>query len=294
MTPAAPRLRWVDALILAGILTAGVVAFHRIRTGLNYDWDWGAIPQYLLRFDPGEGRWVPNVLIQGFFTTIRLSLWATVLATLIGATMGFLRMSRSRFRRWVGTVYVELTRNTPPLVLVFIFYFFIGDQLLPVMGLERLIFGAAPQTSTWVDVWLAPPGAITAFVSAVMTLSIVEGAYIAEIVRAGIQSIPRGQFEAAAALGFTPRQRMRFVIVPQALQRILPPLGGQFISTIKDSAIVSVISIPELTFRGMELMSSTYLAFETWITITGLYFLLTFGCSMAFSRMESFFRRRRS
>jgi polar amino acid transport system permease protein len=294
MTPAAPRLRWVDALILAGILTAGVVAFHRIRTGLNYDWDWGAIPQYLLRFDPGEGRWVPNVLMQGFFTTIRLSLWATVLATLIGATMGFLRMSRSRFRRWVGTVYVELTRNTPPLVLVFIFYFFIGDQLLPVMGLERLIFGPAPQTSTWVDVWLAPPGAITAFVSAVMTLSIVEGAYIAEIVRAGIQSIPRGQFEAAAALGFTPRQRMRFVIVPQALQRILPPLGGQFISTIKDSAIVSVISIPELTFRGMELMSSTYLAFETWITITGLYFLLTFGCSMAFSRMESFFRRRRS
>jgi len=84
---------------------------------------------------------------------------------------------------------------------------------------------------------------------------------------------------------------MRHVILPQAVQRILPPLGGQFISTIKDSAIVSVISIQELTFRGMELMSATYLTFETWITITGLYFVLTFGCSLAFTQLENACRR---
>jgi polar amino acid transport system permease protein len=87
---------------------------------------------------------------------------------------------------------------------------------------------------------------------------------------------------------------MRYIILPQAIQRILPPLGGQFISTIKDSAIVSVISIQELTFRGMELMAATYLTFETWITITGLYFILTFGCSLIFGRLEKTWRRGRS
>jgi polar amino acid transport system permease protein len=138
---------------------------------------------------------------------------------------------------------------------------------------------------------IAPPGKLTAFVSAVITVSIIEGAYITEIVRAGVQSIERSQREAAAALGLTRWQRMRHVILPQAIQRILPPLGGQFISTIKDSAIVSVISIQELTFRGMELMSATYLTFETWITITGLYFVLTFGCSMAFAHLEIARRR---
>jgi polar amino acid transport system permease protein len=87
---------------------------------------------------------------------------------------------------------------------------------------------------------------------------------------------------------------MRHVILPQAAQRILPPLAGQFISTIKDSAIVSVISIQELTFRGMELMSSTYLTFETWITITGLYFVLTFGCALTVERLELRWRRQRA
>ena len=93
-------------------------------------------------------------------------------------------------------------------------------------------------------------------------------------------------------LGLTRWQRMRHVILPQAVQRILPPLGGQFISTIKDSAIVSVISIQELTFRGMELMSATYLTFETWITVSGMYFVLTFGCSLVFARLEKSARRK--
>jgi polar amino acid transport system permease protein len=95
-------------------------------------------------------------------------------------------------------------------------------------------------------------------------------------------------------LGYVPGQPDRHGDGTAAPQRILPPLGGQFISTIKDSAIVSVISVPELTFRGMELMSSTYLTFETWITITGLYFVLTFGCSMVFARLENASRRARA
>jgi hypothetical protein len=118
-----------------------------------------------------------------------------------------------------------------------------------------------------------------------------EGAYITEIVRAGVQSIEKGIWEAAHALGLSRWQQLRYVVLPLAAQRILPPLAGQFISTIKDSAIVSVISIQELTFRGMELMSATYLIFEVWITITVLYLILTLSLSLVVSRVENYLRR---
>ena len=121
---------------------------------------------------------------------------------------------------------------------------------------------------------------------------IYEGAYMTEIIRGGIQSIAKGQWEASAASGLTWRQQMRFIIFPQALPRILPSLAGQLISTIKDSSIVSVIPIQELTFQGMELMSATYLTFEIWITITVLYFVLTFSCSLVMRYLEVSMRKR--
>jgi len=127
--------------------------------------------------------------------------------------------------------------------------------------------------------------------SALITLAIFEGAYITEIIRAGIQSIEKGQWEASYALGLSPWRQMRHIILPQATRRILPPLAGQFISTIKDSAIVSVISIQELTFQGMELMSATYLTFEVWITITGMYFVMTLCLSLGVERFELRMRR---
>lgn len=294
MTRRRPKLGVLDALVLVALIAAAVYVFYRVRDGLHYRWEWEAIPQYLLRRDPEIGAWVPNVLMQGFLTTLRLSIWATLLASLIGTAMGLLRLSSSRFRRWVGLAYVELMRNSPSLVLVFIFYYFLGEQWLPSVGMESVLRRQSPETQWLVQALVAPPGMLTAFISAVITLAVLEGAYITEIVRAGVQSIEAGQREAAAALGLTRWQCMRHVLLPQAVQRILPPLGGQFIATIKDSAIVSVISVPELTFRGMELMSSTYLTFETWITITGLYFVLTFGCSMVFARLENAWRRARA
>ena len=287
-----PSFSILDALIALSLLVAALLVWQRLSDGLNYRFEWAALPQYFFRYDPETARWLPNVLMQGFFTTIRLSIWATVFATFIGTGMGLLRVSHKRLRRWIGTVYVELMRNSPPLVLVFIFYFFIGEQLLPTLALEALIRGQGPETQFLFEMLIAPPRQLTSFVSAVVALSIFEGAYITEIVRAGIQSIDRGQLEAATAAGLTHRQRMRHVILPQAVQRILPPLGGQFISTIKDSAIVSVISIQELTFRGMELMSATYLTFETWIVVSGMYFALTFTCSLVFARLEKSARRK--
>jgi len=274
------------------LLSAAGYAVYKINIGFSYKWNWGAIPQYFLRFDADLNRWVPNILLEGFLTTIRLSVWATIFATLIGTVMGLFRVSRSLFKRLIGGTYVEVIRNLPPLVIIFIFYFFVGDQILPLLGIEDFIRTSSEVTRAVVAVFLARPPLLTAFVSALITLSLFEGAYITEIVRAGIQSIEKGQWEASAALGFSRWQQMRYVILPQAVQRILPPLAGQFISTIKDSAIVSVISIQELTFQAMELMSSTYLTFEIWITITGMYLILTLSCSLAVERLEIFMHKK--
>jgi polar amino acid transport system permease protein len=283
----------IDLFLSLLLLATGIYAVYKIHTGFSYKWNWGAIPQYFLRYDADIDTWVPNVLLQGFFTTIRLSIWATIFATLIGAAMGLFRVSRSLFRRLIGGTYVELIRNLPPLVIIFIFYFFVGDQILPLLGVEEFIRNSSQRTQSVFTVFFAPPTLFTAFLSALITLSIFEGAYITEIVRAGIQSIEKGQWEASSALGFSRWQQMRYVVLPQAVQRILPPLAGQFISTIKDSAIVSVISIQELTFQAMELMASTYLTFEIWITITVMYLMLTLTCSLAVERLEIYMRKSR-
>lgn len=282
-----------EVLIGACVLAAVLYLAIRIHTGLHYRWDWGAIPQFLVRFDPELGRWVPNLLLEGLLTTIRLSVWGTLLATFFGTVMGLFRVSPRLFRRLLGRTYVELTRNLPPLVLVFIFYFFISDQIMPALGVDEFIRNRSDGTRALITLLFAPPQLFPAFMSAVIILALFEGAYITEIVRAGIESIEKGQWEAAGGLGFTRRQALQYIILPQAVRRILPPLAGQFISTVKDSAIVSVISIQELTFQGMELMAATHLTFEIWITITILYLVLTLSCAMVLERCESVLFKRR-
>lgn len=281
----------LDTILLLLLVLAASALGYRLKVSLHYHWNWSAIPQFLVHLDPATGRWAPNLLIQGLFTTIRLSVWATLLATLIGTFAAFSRISSSLFKRMLGRTFVELIRNTPPLVLIFVFYFFVSDQIMPVLAIDELVRAGSPATRQVLAWLLGPPGQIAPFLSAMVTVAIFEAAYITEIVRAGIQSIDRGQFEAASALGFSRAQQMWYVVLPQALQRILPPLAGQFISTIKDSAIVSVISIPELTFQGMELMAATHLVFECWITITVLYLVLTLTLSLAVSRLERLLRR---
>jgi polar amino acid transport system permease protein len=231
------------------------------------------------------------MLLQGLFTTIRLSVWGVLLATLIGGVMGLCRVSRRLFFRLIGGTYVELIRNLPPLVLIFIFYFFVSSQIMPLLRVDALVAGTGEGVQDLISVLFARPAAFSTFLSALMTLAVFEGAYIAEIVRAGIQSIDAGQWEASAALGLNRWQQLRRVILPQAVKRILPPLAGQFISTIKDSAIVSVISIQELTFQGLELMAATYLTFEIWITIAVLYLMLSLTLSLGVDRLEVRLRR---
>ena len=292
MIPVKTRITALDALVgLALALALGYV-FYRVRVELNYRWEWSALPQFIVRYDAASDRWVPNYLLQGLMTTVRLSLWATILALICGTVAGIAQISRRLLYRMLGRTYVELVRNLPPLVLIFIFYYFLSDQLLPPMGLDRMLDCCPAATRRLFTLLTAPPEQFANFCSAVITLAVFEGAYIAEIVRAGIESIEKGQWEASAALGFSRAARLRHILLPQALRRILAPLAGQFISTIKDSAIVSVISIQELTFQGMDLMASTYLNFEIWITVALLYLMLTLPCSLIVARLEVVLNRR--
>jgi len=282
------RLKKSDFIVGTLLLLMGAATYYRVEIGLNYTWHWEKIPQFLFRFDEESGKWVSNVLMWGLYNTIRLSIFGTILAIILGTIMGICRSSNVVFLRLVSGTYVETMRNLPPLVIIFLVYFFIGNHLLPYSGIGEALEGRDDLLVSLVTFCLAPPEQLTTFLSALFTLAIFEGAYITEIVRAGIQSIRKGQWEAAHSLGMTRYQQMRYIILPQAFQRILPPLAGQFISLIKDSAVVSVISIPELSFRANELMTGTLLTMEIWITVTVMYLLLTLPCSLAIQKLEKY------
>ncbi|WP_240194613.1 amino acid ABC transporter permease [Desulfopila inferna] len=272
-------------IIMAAMILVGYI-LYRLNHSLNYSWNWAIIPSYLLHYNEQTETWQSGLLLQGFFTTIRLSIWGTLLAALLGVMVGMMSISRRLFLRLSARTYVELIRNIPALVLVFIFYFFVSDQLIPLLHIDRLSRSLSGESRLLFSFFLSKPEMITQFLSGVITLGLFQGAYIAEIVRGGIQSIEKGQWEASAALGLTSWQQMRRVILPQAIKNMLPPLANEFINTIKYSSIVSVISIQELTFQGMQVMASTQVTIEVWITITAMYLVLCLFLSMFVNRLE--------
>ncbi len=193
-----------------------------------------------------EAAWRMGPLLTGLWTTMWISAAASVLGLFIGLVAGLMKVSRNYTVSMLAAIYVEIIRGTPLLVQIFIAYFFIGT----VFNLDRNVAGI---------------GALALFA----------GAYVAEIVRAGIQSIPKGQMEAARSLGMSTPQAMVEIILPQAFKRILPPLSGQFISLIKDSSLVSVIAITDLTKSGREIITSTFATFEIWLVVAAMYLIVT-------------------
>lgn len=276
----------LDCILLALILSAIGYLGYRVTMQLQYVWHWSALWQYLFRYDQQQHRWVANYLILGLLTTLRLSIYASVPAMVIGLCMALARTSHSLFWRMAGRTYIELMRNLPPLVIIFLVYFFLADQLTPLLGLDGRLQNISPAAAHWLGVFVARPSSFSAFLSAVLTLAVFEGAYIAEILRGGIEAVDKGQSEAAYALGLSRGQSLRHIILPQTFRQVLPPLAGQFISLIKDSSIVSVISIQELTYQGTQLMASTYMTIEVWLLIAAMYFVLTFPCSILLGRLE--------
>ncbi|MGD8353307.1 MAG: amino acid ABC transporter permease [Pseudomonadota bacterium] len=202
-------------------------------------------------------RWRTGLLLQGLILTLEISVLSIIFGIAIGLITGLARLSKSPAPKWLAIGYIELIRGTPLLVQIYIFYFFIGQ-----------VFG------------------LSSFMAGVLALSFFAGAYVAEIIRAGIQSIHRGQMEAARSLGMNYPQAMRYIILPQAFKRILPPLAGQFISLIKDSSLVGVIALVELTRAGREIGTSTFNYFEVFFTVAALYLVLTFSLSMMVQYLE--------
>jgi len=212
-------------------------------------------------------QWKPGLLIIGLWITLKLSVIATILGVIIGVIGGLTRISANPFLKWVTIGYVELIRGSPLMVQILIWYFVLGtviNDLLATYGLGRL----------------------PAFWYGVASLACFAGAYVTEIVRAGIQSIHRGQREAARSLGMSYAQSMLHIILPQALRRILPPLAGQFISLIKDSSLLGIIAIRELTKAAREAVTASLQPFEVYLLLGALYLVLTFTLSMVVQRLE--------
>lgn len=291
MQPKKPAVTILDGVILAVIVGFFAYVWYRLFYALNYHWNWQVIPTYLFRFDPEEQRWTANILLEGFLTTIKISVWATLFAVLLGFTIGLMRVSPRLFFRLIGRTYIESIRNTPPLVLVFIFYYFVSDQLLTFLAVEEIFRSSPDNTQRIITFLFTEPGLISPFLSGVLTLALFQGAYIAEIVRAGIQAIDTGQWEAGKALGLTRWKSMRLIILPQAVRIMLPPLANEFINTIKWSSIVSIISIQELTFQGLQVMASTQATIEVWLTISLMYLVLCLALSLLVRKIEIYLSR---
>ncbi|MBO8137382.1 MAG: amino acid ABC transporter permease [Desulfotomaculum sp.] len=186
-------------------------------------------------------------LAVGAVATVKITILAVLLGFVIGLFFGLMRLSRNKLLSSIARLYISLIRGTPLLVQIFFVY-----------------FGLPKATGLNID----------AFVAATSTLGVNAGAYIAEIVRAGIQSIEKGQMEAARSLGMTHFQAMRYVIWPQAFKRIVPPLGNQFIITLKDSSLLSVITVEELVRKGQIKISTTFAAFEIWALVGIMYWIM--------------------
>lgn len=281
------RLHALDYVILAVLAGFAAIIWLRISGTLNYKWNWGIIPNYILRWDDENQRWVANLLLEGLITTVRVSLYASVLALVLGVILGIARCSANLTIRMLARTYVELLRNVPPVVVIFIFFFFLSEQLIVAFNIEGWARGIARQEENAVWTFLfGDMRRFPALISGVVVLALFESAFVGEIVRAGIQSIGKGQREAARSIGLNWIDEMRFVVLPQALRKVLPPLANQFISLIKDSSIISLISLQELTYKTVELVASTRVIFEAWITTALLYFLLCFSLAQLFAWLE--------
>lgn len=203
------------------------------------------------------------ILIMGAGVTLEITLLSVGFGLCIGLFVGMARLSKIWPLRTAARVYVDFVRGTPLLVQIFLTYF-----ALPIVTGHR----------------------IDPFIAAITACSINSGAYVAEIVRAGIQSIDKGQMEAARSLGMSFGQSMRYVILPQALKRVVPPLGNEFIAMLKDSSLVSVIGFEELTRRGQLIIARTYGSFEIWMTVAVIYMIMTFTISRLVDWLERRFR----
>ena len=245
--PGSPPPSWpVRALNFTLSALAVSLIFYFSFSRLDQPLNWKAIYPYRALF------W------QGWLRTVAISLAALVLSSALGLLSALARRSLLLPVRYAARIYVELIRGTPLLVQILIFYYVVANAF----------------------------GVNNRYVAGVLILSLFSGAYISEIIRAGIESIGQSQLESARAIGLTRAQTYRYVIFPQALRQSLPPLAGQFVSLVKDSSLLSIIAINEFTFNAENVNATTYRTLESYLPLAAGYLLLTLPISLWTRRLE--------
>lgn len=239
-------------LIIVGLV---IYAASNGADAMGYNWQWYRIPQYFYEITD-EGL-VYGEIAFGLVATLKLSGVCFVLAFFLGLMVAILRLSDLVIGRAVSVGFLELIRNTPLLVLLYMFYYVLG----PIFGLSR-------------------------YTASVLCLAVYHAALISEIFRAGINSVVTGQWEAAQSIGMSKGQSYRFIIIPQSVKFMLPPMTGELIHVVKSSAIVSVIAVVELTTIGRNIIADTYMSFEIWFTIALVYLVITLALSLFVSYLE--------
>lgn len=226
-------------------------------------------------FKPDPYRNILLFVSDGLVITILLTIISFVFTLLVGVIGGLGRIAKNPLIHFIATIYVEIFRGIPLLVQL-IWWYFAAPVALRYFGNSIHFQPLADYQSN-------------AFALAVVGLVICYGAYMSEIFRAGIQSIPKGQVEAARSQGMTYLQAMRYVVLPQAIRVVLPPVGNEFIMLIKDTSLVSAVALPDLTRRGREYMSAHFNPLETWTMIALLYLVMT----LFFTRVIDWLEKRR-
>ena len=244
------RIPKIIAIILQVICVASIIMLllNSGAKAIHYHWQWYRIPEHLWFYE--DGQWYPGGLIEGLMVTLRISAISLVCTVAIGLITALLRMSNSIVGRSLARGYIEVIRSTPLLVQIYLLYFVFG----PVLGIDRIT-------------------------TAILALSLFQGAYSAEIFRAGLQGIPRGQLEAAESLGLSQIDSYRFVVIPQMFRKIIPPLTNEAVSLVKNSSIVSIMAIFDLTTEGRNIIADTAMPFEVWFTVAAIYLCITLTLS---------------
>jgi len=209
---------------------------------------------------------------DGIIVTVFITVMSFMFILVVGMIGGLGRLSRNLFIRGVATLYVEIVRGIPLLVQLIWWYF-----AFPIVIQE---------IGQWLNIAALANYKANAIFTAITGLTVCYGAYMSEIYRAGIQSIPKGQTEAARSLGMTPFQSMRHVILPQAVRVVLPPVGNEFIALLKDSCLVSVVAVADLTRRGREFMAVHFNPIEVWTMVALLYLIMTLFSSRGVAWIE--------
>jgi len=246
-------LKDIIAYIL--VVTGIIYVILRGASEQGYFWQWYRVPQFL--FIVEDGTFTLGPLLEGLKITLNITWISMILTYAIGLITALLRLSDSIIGRVFARVYLEAARNTPLIVQLFFIYFVIA----PILGIDRLF-------------------------AAILALSLFEGAYASEIYRSGIVSLPKGQWEAAHSLGLTRFDTYRKIILPQAIRRVLPPLTSLTISLIKDSSLVSVIAVYEMTMQANAIVAETFLTFEIYFTIAAIYLFITVFLSQLVGLLE--------